>query len=555
MRLLSGAIGLGVAAINVPSTAWSQYPSVWLTTGQELVVGQSVDFEWNSSPVGIQQAIPGWWNEASFRVVDPLGRVRFSETVTIAPRPFYGGRLTGVSIALDVAGTWEFRVSGNYTIQWYVVNSQNQFIGWNPQTYSYAQTDYMSVVPANSDIAVEFPLGSNITNNAPAIPFSPTIIGQSSTVRTYTVKNVGYTNLAGLSFVKDGAQSSEFVVSNFAGILAPGSSTNISVTFTPQAAGTRTASIRIASNDPDENPFILNFEGVGQLPPLPDIAMEQPLGSNISNLAPAQNFPETLACVCQGSIAPASNLTSLEYTIRNVGEASLDVFSITETLGDTADFEIHLTNSNFPVRLAVNQMLGFAVTFNPKSGGNKSAQISISSNDPDEEPFILSVAGFGIGQNVDSDQDGLNDAAEFCMSPLGFNWKLAQPSLVQNLYQNAWLAGLYSSNAVATNPSVFNLFTATQYDSNRAAGRADVINNPASFGLFTSNSIMDLRMSGLMIQKQGANAVVSFQPQTTTDLATQPFTNNGTAITNVIPMPANKGFIRIQANPKQTSPQ
>jgi hypothetical protein len=57
---------------------------------------------------------------------------------------------------------------------------------------------------------------------------------------------------------------------------------------------------------------------------------------------------------------------------------------------------------------------------------------------------------------------------------------------------------------------------------------------------------MDLHMGGLMVQKQGGNAVVTFQPQTTADL-TQPFTNNGTPITNTIPMPGNKGFIRVQA--------
>lgn len=75
-----------------------------------------------------------------------------------------------------------------------------------------------------------------------------------------------------------------------------------------------------------------------------------------------------------------------------------------------------------------------------------------------------------------------------------------------------------------------------------------MINSPMSYGLYDSNSIMDLRMGGLMIQRQGTNAVVSFQPQTTTDL-TQPFTNNGTPITNTIPMPGTKSFIRINAKP------
>jgi hypothetical protein len=101
---------------------------------------------------------------------------------------------------------------------------------------------------------------------------------------------------------------------------------------------------------------------------------------------------------------------------------------------------------------------------------------------------------------------------------------------------------------VTSNPSAFNLFTAEQYNTNYYnglnTGIGNVLSNPASYNLYTSDSIMDLRMGGLMLQKQGSNAVVTFQPQTTTDL-TLPFTNNGTPVTNTIPMPGNKGFLRM----------
>lgn len=104
---------------------------------------------------------------------------------------------------------------------------------------------------------------------------------------------------------------------------------------------------------------------------------------------------------------------------------------------------------------------------------------------------------------------------------------------------------------VQANPNSYNLYSSEQYAANYnngvTAGTSLVTANPTSYNLYTSNSIMDLRMNGLMVQKQGGDAVVTFQPQTTTDLGTQPFTNNGTPITNTIPMPANKGFLRIQA--------
>ena len=100
---------------------------------------------------------------------------------------------------------------------------------------------------------------------------------------------------------------------------------------------------------------------------------------------------------------------------------------------------------------------------------------------------------------------------------------------------------------VQATPHEYNLFSSTQYEANRIAGQQDVIASPMSYGLYDSTSIMDLRMGGLMIQKQGTDATIVFQPQTTTDLATLPFTNNGPPITNAIPMPGDKGFLRVGA--------
>jgi len=104
---------------------------------------------------------------------------------------------------------------------------------------------------------------------------------------------------------------------------------------------------------------------------------------------------------------------------------------------------------------------------------------------------------------------------------------------------------------VQATPNEYNLFSSTQYEANRIAGvaegKAEVISNPTAYGLYTATSIMDLRMGGVMIQKQGTDATIVFQPQTTTDLVTLPFTNNGTPITNTVPMPGDKGFLRVEA--------
>jgi formylglycine-generating enzyme required for sulfatase activity len=101
--------------------------------------------------------------------------------------------------------------------------------------------------------------------------------------------------------------------------------------------------------------------------------------------------------------------------------------------------------------------------------------------------------------------------------------------------------------SVTTDPAAFSLYTESQFAANRVAGQADVISNPTAYSLFRESSIMDLRMGGLMIQKQGTSATVSFQPQTTTDLASIPFADNGLPITKTFEMPEDKHFLRIQA--------
>ncbi len=132
------------------------------------------------------------------------------------------------------------------------------------------------------------------------------------------------------------------------------------------------------------------------------------------------------------------------------------------------------------------------------------------------------------------------------------NYGLAtKPDLLSAVEQAALQGEAQGVAAVQSAPNDYNLYSSTQYEASRATGvaegKAEVTANPSAFNLYSPDSIMDLRMNGAMVQKQGDAATVVFQPQITTDLATEPFVNHGTPITNTIPMPGDKGFLRIQA--------
>lgn len=116
--------------------------------------------------------------------------------------------------------------------------------------------------------------GSTVLNN------NSYFIGNSPSVAV-TIENTGSTDLlvSGASF--SGADAASFG-SNIGAVTIPGmSSQNFIITYAASHTGSHFASILIASNDTDENPYTINFEGVGT-----DNLATQPTGS-----ASALTFP------------------------------------------------------------------------------------------------------------------------------------------------------------------------------------------------------------------------------------------------------------------------
>ncbi len=115
-----------------------------------------------------------------------------------------------------------------------------------------------------SEIVVEQPVGTNLTDGSDSISFGSALLSSPTTAKTFTIKNTGGVALTGLSITKDGTHASDFTVSALGSTsVAPGSSTTFTVTLTAAALGARTAAIHIASDDADENPFDISLSGTG----------------------------------------------------------------------------------------------------------------------------------------------------------------------------------------------------------------------------------------------------------------------------------------------------
>jgi len=112
-----------------------------------------------------------------------------------------------------------------------------------------------------SDIAVLDSAGSDLADGGSTINFGPVVFGSTGS-RQFTIRNAGTGNLTGLAVSLAGGNPGDFTAgAPGAPTLVPGASTTFTAGFSPTAAGTRTATLQVASNDPDENPFVINLTG------------------------------------------------------------------------------------------------------------------------------------------------------------------------------------------------------------------------------------------------------------------------------------------------------
>lgn len=97
--------------------------------------------------------------------------------------------------------------------------------------------------------------------------FGAVAVGSGINGNTFTIENTGggILNLTDISpYVSMTGHTSDFTLTATPSASIPGgSSTTFEITFTPTAAGTRSASVSIANDDTDENPYNFAIEGRG----------------------------------------------------------------------------------------------------------------------------------------------------------------------------------------------------------------------------------------------------------------------------------------------------
>lgn len=208
-----------------------------------------------------------------------------------------------------------------------------------------------------------------------------TVVTSTTVVTTFAVQNLGLAplNLTTASFTG----GSEYVVNGapIPATVAAGDVLTFSVEFTPTTAGTFTGVLSLTSDDADENPYLFNVTGVGNVP-APEINIVNGATNYLNNST--YNF---------GTVITSTTVVTT-FAVQNLGLATLNLTTASFTGGS----EYVINGAPIPVSVAAGDVLTFSVEFTPTTAGTFTGVLSLSSDDADETPYIFNISG--VGQNA-----------------------------------------------------------------------------------------------------------------------------------------------------------
>lgn len=234
-------------------------------------------------------------------------------------------------------------------------------------------------------LVVEDPAGNEIANGSKPLSFGTVTRGKSED-RFITLGNGSEgVALTSVDVAIEGPDASSFsIVSMPPASMAPGDSETIALRFSPGTSGKKSALLTIHSNDPYRNPFEMQLIGTGT-EPIPEIAIQQPLGSNLADGTAKKSF---------GTVKIGKSGAAKIFTIRNTGTGTLGKLTLSKDGKHRDDF---IVGPLAKTSLAPGASVTFKVTFKPSVKGTRNAAIHIKSNDADENPFDIKLTGMGSG--------------------------------------------------------------------------------------------------------------------------------------------------------------
>ena len=304
---------------------------------------------------------------------------------------------TPVSGSFTVPGT---ALAGNTRMR---VSMKYNGIPTSCESFSYGEVEDYTVniiAPSAPEINIQGNAttivdGDTTPSTADFTDFGSVAVASSLT-RTFTIQNLGTANLnltnASPYVVISGANAADFSVTAIPSTPIAGSgSTTFNIRFTPSAAGVRNATLTIANNDSDENPYDFAIQGTGFVP-----APEINILGNATTIVDGDTTPTTADFTDFGSTTVATPITR-SFTIQNLGTANLNLTAASPRIvisgANAADFSVTVIPTT---PITASNSTTFTIRFNPATAGVKNATLTIANNDSDENPYDFAIRGTGV---------------------------------------------------------------------------------------------------------------------------------------------------------------
>jgi hypothetical protein len=285
-------------------------------------------------------------------------------------------------------------------------------------------------------------------------------VGTTSTPQTITLANTGSATLSIATLALTGINAKDFAQTNTcSNSLAAGANCTISITFTPSASGSRSASLTVTDNAAG-SPQTASLSGTG--------------------IAGVVSLSDT--SLSFGSQPVGTTRTAQTTTLTNTGRVSLSITSIGFTGTNANDFAQTNTCST---SLGVGANCTISITFTPSASGSRSASLTVADNAAGS-PQTVSLSGTGTAPAV-----GLSSASlSFGSQPVGTT-SAVQTIIVTNTGNAPLLITSLAVTGIAAND-----FAETETCGSSVAAGAPctiaVMFTPSAFGaLFATLRITD----------------------------------------------------------------
>jgi len=258
-------------------------------------------------------------------------------------------------------------------------------------TYAFSLTDSSLLGFALTGNGLPIANGDSTPRAADGTYFGAVNVSGISRTRQFSIRNDGSTTMTINGATLSGTHATEFTIVQMpATTLAPGERTAFSVRFDPTAAGFRRANVTVTSSDPVASPFRISIRGKGVLAP------EIEVRGNGRLILVGDISPRAADFTFLGARAVDGTSITRTFRIKNLGSATLDLTGgphVVISGVNSGDFSV--TKQPSPT-VAPGTFTTFKIRFRPTGAEERSAVVSIPSNDGDESPYSFAISGVGL---------------------------------------------------------------------------------------------------------------------------------------------------------------